>query len=62
VKKYPRIYKDLVTTEQAIDLIPSVSNKMSAIKWLKRNEITSYRIDSRTMLWSKEEILNKLRQ
>lgn len=60
MKKHPKLYKETMTTDEAIEFIPTVNDKMGATKWLKRNNITFYKTHKKAGLWDRSEVMKCL--
>ncbi len=62
MKKFPKLYKETMTTEEVIEAVSTINSRLSAFKWLKRNKVPAYKIDSRTGVWDRfavEKVLKK---
>jgi len=59
-KKYPRLYKDTMTTKEVMEAVESLNTTRSTFKWLKRKNVSEYPIDSRTSVWDRAEVLKEL--
>ena len=60
VKVHPKLYKETMTTEEVIEAVPTISSKIAAFKWLYRNNVSKYRIDNRTVIWDRAEVIKCL--
>lgn len=61
MKKYPKLYKDTMTTEEVIKVVKTINSPIAASKWLKRNNITAYPINSRVSIWDRSEVMAVVR-
>jgi len=59
-KEFPKLYKETMTTDEAIKAIPTVNSKMAALKWLKRNNISFYKTHKEAGLWDRLEVIKCL--
>ncbi len=57
MKKHPKLYKETMTTEEVIEAVESINSPIAASKWLKRNRIAEYPINSRVSVWDRLQVM-----
>lgn len=59
-KKHPKLYKETMTTEEVLEVVQTISSPLAASKWLKRNRISQYPINSRVSVWDRAQVMRKV--
>lgn len=60
MKKHPKLYKETMTTEEVLEAVQTISSPLAASKWLKRNKISQYPINSRVSVWDRSQVMKVL--
>lgn len=59
MKKDPKLSQTM-TTKEVLEVVRTISSPLAASKWLKRNKITEYPINSRVSVWDRSEVMRKV--